>query len=77
MTKNYNYYLVNADISRFVKKQAGVNFRAVLRKGVMIGGAALIFSALVLAVEKQQADISVLRERVSRLEADIPNDPRG
>ena len=43
----------------------------------MLGGAALIFSALVLAVEKQQADISTLRERVCRLEADIPNDPRG
>lgn len=51
MTKNYNYYLVNADISRFAKKQAGVNFRAGLRKGVMLGGAALIFSVLVLAVE--------------------------
>lgn len=77
MTKNYNYYLVNADISRFAKKQVGVNFRAGLRKGVMLGGAALIFSVLVLAVEKQQADISALRERVSQLEADIPNDQHG
>ena len=28
MIKNYNYYLVGADISRFAKKQAGANFRA-------------------------------------------------
>lgn len=64
MTKNYNYYMISDGASGFARKQARLNATAFV-------GTALIFSALVYVISKQQSDISRLKERVGKVETDI------
>ena len=68
MTKNYNYYMISDGASGFARKQARLNATAFV-------GTALIFSALVYVIRKQQSDISRLKKWVEKVEADISNTP--